>query len=226
MKKRTLAVLSAVMVLAMGSMTVFASASPTAATAEAPVSTQKTSTSVTTAAPSEYASATAVSAGYEAAEVSQEVADSAAVAVQNTLLNDIASIGSTLNNRALTEAASDPSKKVTASILSVVEINPTSAEKDDDGNYVVKMKVKGIASGDAIAVLHYNGSEWEVIVPTKVGAGTVTFSTPSLSPISIVKLEVEDVTASPETGETMPAVMLIAMLGIAGAAFCGKKYFA
>ena len=226
MKKSVLAVLSAITVLAVGSMSVFA-ASPTVRTTEAPASGQKAATSVAeTAAPADYASATTSSEGYEVEAVSQAAVDSAAVAVQNQLLNQLSSIGSLLNNSALANAASDSSKKVTASILSVVEVNPTTATKDADGNYVVTLNINGILAGDTIAVLHYTGSAWEVIAPTKVAAGAVTFGTASLSPISIVKLDVTDVTASPQTGETMPAVMWIALIGFAGAAFCGKKYFA
>ena len=226
MKKSVLAVLSAITVLAVGSMGVFA-ASPTAGTTEAPASGQKAVTSVDqTAAPADYASATTASEGYEVEEVSQATLDSAAVAVQNQLLNKLSSIGNTLNDSALINAAADPSKKVTASILSVVEVNPTTAEKDADGNYAVTLNISGILAGDTIAVLHYTGSAWEVIAPTKVAAGSVTFGTESLSPISIVKLDVTDVTASPQTGETMPAMVWIVLIGFAGAAFCGKKYFA
>ena len=54
----------------------------------------------------------------------------------------------------------------------------------------------------------------------------VTFATPSLSPISIVKLDVTDVKAAPKTGNAVPAAMFVVLIGIAGAAVCGKKYFA
>lgn len=226
MKKSVLAVLSAITILAIGSMSVFA-ASPTAGTTEAPASGQKAATSVSeTASPADYASATTASEGYEVEEVSKATVDSAAVAVQNELLNKLSAIGNALNNSALAKAAADPSKKVTASILSVVEVNPTTAAKDANGNYVVTLNVNSILSTDTIAVLHYTGSAWEVIAPEKVTAGAVTFQTLSLSPISIVKLDVTDVTASPQTGETIPAAVWIAVIGFVGAAFCGKKYFA
>ena len=226
MKKSVLAVLSAITVFAVGSMSIFA-ASPTVGTTEAPARGQKAATSVSeTAAPADYASATTSSEGYEVEEVSQATVDSAAVAVQNQLLNQLSSIGRLLNNSALINAATDSSKKVTASILSVVEVNPTTATKDADGNYVVTLNVNGILTGDTIAVLHYTGSAWEVIAPTKVEAGAVTFRTESLSPISVVKLDVTGMTTSPKTGETMPVAMWIALIGLAGAAFCGKKYFA
>lgn len=226
MKKSVLAVLSAITVFAIGSISVFA-ASPTVRTTEAPAQGQKAATSVSeTASPADYASATKASEGYKVEEVSQATVDSAAVAVQNELLNKLSAVGNALNNTALAAAAADPSKKVTASIMSVVEVNPTTAAKDADGNYVVTLNINGILSGDTIAVLHYTGTEWEVIAPTKTAAGEVTFSTKSLSPISVVKLDVTDVTASPQTGETIPAAVWIACIGLIGAAFCGKKYFA
>lgn len=225
MKKRFLAVLSALTILTMGSMTALA-ASPTVGTAEAPVATQTTTTSVAaTKAPADYAAATKASEGYKVEAVSQTTVDSAAVAVQNQLLNDVASIGTKLGDSTLAAAAKDSSKKVTATILSVVEVDPTTATVVD-GKYVVTLSIADIAAGDTLAVLHYNGSAWETIVPTKVEAGKVTFATASLSPISVVKLQVTDVTGAPKTGETAPMAGLILVVGLAGAVICGKKYFA
>ncbi len=63
MKRKFLAVLTALTVLTMGSMTAFA-ASPTVGTTEAPVRTQEASTAMTaTTTPSAYLSGTTVSAG-------------------------------------------------------------------------------------------------------------------------------------------------------------------
>ncbi len=226
MKKNVLAVLSAVMVLTMGTLTVFA-ASPTTGTAEATVSTQTATTSVAAAAtPAEYAAETTASTGYEVEVVSEATVEAAAVAVQNSLLNDIASLGGILGSSELKAAATDPTKKVTAEMLTVVEINPTSAEKDANGNYAVTLNISSIAAGDIIAVLHYNGSSWETIVPDSVAAGKVAFSTPSLSPISVVKLDVSTVKAAPKTGATMPAAIMIVIVGFVGMLVCGKKYFA
>ena len=225
MKKRFLAVLSALTILTMGSMTALA-ASPTVGTTETPVATQTTTTSVAaTKAPADYAAATKVSDGYTVEAVSQTTVDSAKVAVQNNLLNDVATIGTKLGDSTLAAAAKDSSKKVTATVLSVVEVDPTTAVKEN-GNYVVTLSIADIAAGDTIAVLHYNGSAWETIVPTKVEAGKVTFATASLSPISVVKLQVTDVTGAPKTGETAPMAGLILVVGLAGAVVCGKKYFA
>lgn len=226
MKKKVLAVLTALTVMAVGAMPVMA-ASPSVETTEAPVATQKAATAVeAVATPAEYAAATTASAGFKVEAVSAATVQAAAVAVQNEILNDIAAIGTKLGNTTLAAAAADSSKKVTATVLSVVEVNTTTAAKDAAGNYVVTLSIPSIAAGDSIAVLHYNGSAWETIAPASVGAGTVTFATASLSPVSVVKLEVASTAVSPKTGASMPIAAVIAALGFAGAAVCGKKYFA
>jgi hypothetical protein len=226
MKKKVLAVLAAITVLTMGSVSVFA-ASPAVGTTEAAVSTQTATTSVeAVATPAEYAAATTASAGYSVEAVSDTTLKSAQVAVQNSLLNDVASIGTKLGDSTLAAAAKDSTKKVTASVLSAVEVDPTTATKDASGNYVVTLNISGIAAGDTIAILHYNGSAWETIAPSSVAAGSVTFATASLSPITVVKLQVSNVTTSPKTGAAMPMAAVVLTAGLLGAAVCGKKYFA
>lgn len=226
MKKRLLAVLTAAAVLSMGSMTAFA-ASPTVGTTETAVSTQTVATAVAaTQTAAEYAAATSASEGFSVAAVSDTTVQAAAVAVQNTVLNDVASVAAKLGNNTLAAAATDSGKKVTATILTVVEVSPSTAAKDANGNYVVTLNLSGIAAGDAVAVLHYTGSAWETIVPTSVANGSVTFATASLSPISVVKLDVTSVSTSPKTGAAVPVAAALVVIGAVGAAVCGKKYFA
>ncbi len=225
MKKNILAVFTAAMVLSMNTFTIFA-ASPTVGTTQSPVATQKTVTSITSVeSPAQYLGRTSVSDGFKAEAVSEKTVEAAAVAVQNEVLNDVASIGSLLGNSTLASAAADSSRKVTASILSVVDVSATSAVQVD-GKYVVTLSIPGIAAGDAIVVLHYNGSGWEVIAPSSVAAGSVTFASASLSPVSVVKLDVSKVTASPKTGSAMPAAAAVLVIGLAGAAVCGRRVFA
>lgn len=226
MKRKFLAVLTALAVLTMGSVTAFA-ASPTVGTTEAPVSTQQALTVVAaTATPAEYLSVTTVSAGYNMSAVSSTTVQAAAVAVQNNLLNNVAAIGYRLGNVELVNAAANPASRVTASVLTVVELNASTASKDANGNYVVTLSIPGIAAGDAIAVLHYTGSAWETIVPSNVANGTVTFASASLSPVSVVKLSVTGVTMSPKTGASIPAAAVILVIGVVGMAVSGKRYFA
>lgn len=226
MKRKFLAVLTAMTVLLMGSMTAFA-ASPTVGTTEAPVGTQKASTVLAaTTTPSAYLNGTSASAGYKVSAVSDTTVQAAAVAVQNAILNDVASIASKLGNKTLANAAAKAGSQVTASILTVVEVKVSNATKDANGNYVVTLSVSSIAEGDAIAILHYNGSAWETIVPTSVAKGSVTFASASLSPIAVVKLSVASVSMSPKTGSSIPAAAVILIIGIVGTAVCGKRYFA
>ena len=225
MKKRFLAVLTALAVLTMGSMTAFAK-SPTVGTTAAPVKTQKCATVLAeTVAPSVYLNGTTVSAGYTISEVSGTTVQAAAVAARNAILNDIASIASKLGNQTLANAAVNSGSRVTASILTVVEVKASNASKDANGNYVVTLGHSNIAAGDAIVVLHYTGNSWETIVPSSVAKGSVTFTSASLSPIAVVKLDVATVSQSPKTGQTMPVAVVVLMIGTVGAAVCGKKYF-
>lgn len=232
MKKRIAAILSALTVMAMGSITVFgANLSPSTATAPKPVEGQ---TVATTVAPTEsadkYVSETKVSEGFDTDPVygGETTIKSAATAVQNLLLNDVKSIGEKLNNDKLKSAAADSKQKVSATLLSVVEVYPTSASRGADGYYTVTLKIDSIAEGDVLAILHdpnYN-DEWnDIIIPTKVEKGAVTFKTKSLSPIAVVRLEVSNAVGAPKTGETAPAaVMLLAAACAAGVVVYRKKY--
>lgn len=226
MKKKFLAVLTALAVLTMGSMTVCA-ASPTVGTVGAPVKTQRSSTVVAaTEAPSAYLNRTTVSAGYKVSAVSTTTVQAAAVAVQNAILNDVASIASRLGNQTLADAATNSSSRVTATVQTVVEVSASSASKDANGNYVVTLGIPSISAGDAIVVLHYTGNSWETIVPSNVANGSVTFASASLSPIAVVKLDVNSVSQSPKTGQTIPVAVVILLIGVAGTVVCGKRYFA
>lgn len=226
MKKKALALLTALAVMTMGTMTVNA-ASPTVETTETPAATQEATTTITATSTSEaYRAATTVDGGYGVSAVSAATVDSAKVAVQNQILNNIASIASMLGNNSLAASAANSSRNITANILSVVDISAGSAVKDGD-SYVVTAKIPSIRAGATIAVLHYNGSSWEVIAPESVGAGSVTFRTASLSPFAFVELVDNSVVPAPRTGETAPYLFLIVMIGLAGAAaVCGKKSFA
>lgn len=226
MKKQFLAVLTALTVFVMGSMTAFAE-SPTVGTTEAPVKTQQCSTVVAaTASASVYLKATTVSAGFSVSEVSATTVQAAAVAVQNAVLNDVASIASKLGNKVLSSAAANSGSRVAASIMTVVEVSVSDASKDANGNYVVTLGLSDIAAGDAVVVLHYTGTAWETIVPSDVANGSVTFASASLSPIAVVKLDVSTVSQSPQTGPAIPVAAVILLIGAVGTAVCGKKYFA
>lgn len=111
--------------------------------------------------------------------------------------------------------------------------------------------VNGVAAGDSIVILHWNGTEWEKITPSSVADGKVTATFSSFSPVVIVKLATEtglvvdptaipgwgspqgnaaatttatsETVASPQTGETASILPLLAVICMAGVVVCGKK---
>ena len=147
-------------------------------------------------------------------------------AAQSLLLNNLAATGNAFGNATIAAAASNSGVKVTALVLAAGDIEPDKATRDADGFYTVTLNVPGVNAGDTIAVLHKGANGWETIVPTAVGNGTVTFRVKSFSPFAIVKLVVSGSVNAPQTGSDMFAVYALALMGIAGAAYCGKKYLA
>lgn len=226
MKKKLLAMFMAAAVLMMGSTTALA-ASPTVATTEAPVSTQKALTAVEPVmTPKAYLNNTSVSYGFSVAEVSSTTLQAAAVAVQNAILNNVAAIAQKLGNAGLSQAAGDAGKQVKASILTLVEVKTSGATKDATGNYVVTLNVANVVQGDTVVILHYTGSSWETIAPRGVANGSVTFASASLSPIAVVKLNVAGISQSPKTGASMPIAGVALVISVVGMTVCGKKYLA
>ena len=224
MKKKVLAFMSAAMLMMLNTITVFA-ASPAVGTVQPPVSTQTAITAVAdTATPAQYAILTATSEGFKVSAVSDSTAKAAAVAVQNTILRDVAALGYFLGDPGLVTAATTQGGVVAANILTTVDVDATTAVKDATGMYNIVMSNGQIAAGDTIAILHYNGSTWELIKPIAVGNGTVAFQVSSLSPISVVKISTNAPATSPKTGVTYSYMAIIVLAAMAGAVICFKKY--
>ena len=225
MKKKVLALMSAMVLTFACSMTAYAE-SPTVGTVQQAVATQTATTTVeATNTPEGYAATTAVSAGFEVEAVSATTAAAANVAVQNEVLNDVATAGALLGRADIAAAANDADAKVTATVMTTVDVDVTTAQKSADGLYHFTLGVPGIAEGDAILVLHYNGVLWEKLVPTQVGAGAVNVASASCSPFTVVKLSAATVKQSPKTGATAPVAALFVMTGVAGAVLCSRKVF-
>ena len=224
MKKKALAIISAAMLMMLNAITVFA-ASPAVGTAQPPVATQTAITAVAdTATPAQYAIITATSEGFKVSAVSDSTAKAAAVAVQNSILRDVAALGYFLGSPELVTAATTQGSVVAANILSTVDVDPTTAVKDANGMYNLVMSNGQIAAGDTIAILHYNGTTWELIKPVAVSQGSVAFQVSSLSPISIVKISANAPAASPKTGAGYSYMALIVLAAMAGAVICFRKY--
>jgi hypothetical protein len=224
MKKKALAIISAAMLMMLNAITVFA-ASPAVGTAQPPVATQTAITAVAdTATPAQYAVITASSAGFTVSAVSDSTAKAAVVAVQNTVLRDVAALGYFLGSPELVNAATTQGSVVAANILATVDVSATSAVKDATGMYNVVLSNGQIAAGDTIAILHFNGSNWELIKPIAVSQGSVAFQVSSLSPITIVKVSTNAPAASPKTGITYSFMALVVLAAMAGAVICFRKY--
>ncbi len=226
MKKKVLALISAAALTLLSSMTVLAD-SPTVGQTQLPVPTQTAITTVNnTASPEQYAVITATSEGFKVSAVSQTTCDSAVVAAQNLVLRDVASLGLFLGDADLVNAATNQGSIVTATVLSTVDVDPTTATKDANGMYNVVLSNAMIAAGDTIAILHYNEStkNWELIKPVAVAQGSVAFQTSSLSPITIVKVNAATAAQAPKTGVMVYGAMTLILAGLAGAVICFKKY--
>lgn len=157
MKKKIAVVLTALMVMAMGT-TAFAATSPTTKTSE-------TTTTEATA----YANVTVAAGGI----VIDGVASTAAPTVKAVTTAQV--------EAAQTQAVA--SVAPTAKVLQMIDVTlPVSFEKAQ-----LTFSVNGVTAGQKIAVLHqkHDGS-WEVINPDSVGNGTVTATFTSLSPIAFV----------------------------------------
>lgn len=76
-----------------------------------------------------------------------------------------------------------------------------------------------VFAGQKVVVLHQKSNgEWEIIKPSNVANGSVTFSMTSYSPVAIVV----DGTAS-KTADMSVVVAVMAMICLAGVAVCAKK---
>ena len=149
------------------------------------------------------------------------------VAVQNTVLRDVAALGYFLGDANLVQAATTQGELVTASILSTVDVDPVTATKDPvSGMYNVVLTNAQIAAGDTIAILHYNETTkvWELIKPLAVGQGSVAFQSASLSPITIVKVNTTTAAQAPKTGAMPYGVVTMILIGLMGAVICYRNY--
>jgi len=117
--------------------------------------------------------------------------------------------------------------------MEVVDVKDVSVPDGTVFPVTITFSVPGVTAGTKIAVLHYNGSAWEV-VEAKAGAGTITATFTSLSPVAFVvdkgtaaAKTNSSSTTSPKTGESSMVVVvgLLAMIAAAGACGLKKKEF-
>lgn len=89
--------------------------------------------------------------------------------------------------------------------MRVVDVMDVSVIGDVTFPVTLTFQVPGVTADSNVAVLHYNGTAWEV-VPSQAGDGTVTATFESLSPVAIVTDAAAadgavSGTTSPKTGE-------------------------
>jgi hypothetical protein len=230
MKKKIAALLTTLMVLTIGT-TAFAATSPTTTTTSGGSSVA----AVETKAPEAYVEAVKeVKGGTVSALTTAQVSAAATQAV-----NVVSSLPETLPETYSALKNADSTKTIVPNVLAAIEVTA-------DPGATVTLSIEGISASDMVLVLHFNTTTgaWETIVPT-VADGTVTFTSATFSPISIVKYTVESkestdsnndstttttttttsdgTVESPKTGEAAPVVAVVAVICLAGVAVCGKK---
>ena len=104
--------------------------------------------------------------------------------------------------------------------MQVVDVKDISVPDGTTFPVTITFEVAGVT------VLHYNGSAWEK-VEAKAGAGTITATFTSLSPVAFVvdKDAAAKASTSPKTGETnvMMWTGIVAVIAVAGMAVTYKK---
>lgn len=234
MKKRFMATLVALAVMMFGT-TVFAAGSPEAGSTKEDTTVAAGQTVTTTVtAPTETAESMAKTTTTDNANVTvKAVGDTTvteAVTETKNLLTDVAKLGTELGSKDLAAAATDKTKTVTATVLSVVNLESAST------NETVVIKNAAIKADKLYAVLHYTNGGWVTIPATVTADGTLSFKVDNFSPFAIVEIGIKDAApatpaadnkndaaASPKTGEAMPVALLAMLVCAAGIVVCARR---
>jgi hypothetical protein len=252
MKKKIMAVVAALAIMTVGT-TAFAAGSPAANETTVDADTTQAAAVETvaepTATPEAMAAATTAETSVEGLEidsvaVASSTVSNATVAAENAISN-LADLADVLGDDTLKAAAKDSTKKVSATVAAVVNLEVTEGKIPADG-VTVTIKNTAIKAGKTYAILHYTGTAWETLAATDVKDGALNVKVTSLSPVAIVEVAVADVTTtdttttdtttttastddttstgtSPKTGETTPVALFALLACVAGALACSKK---
>lgn len=222
MKKKFLAVASAVALFAMSSLPVFAATSPVT---EGVASDQEASVQIEYGSATADAAGTTASAGVTVGQLSGEKYTEVTNHVIAAILNDVEAFAKAVGNNALAVAANDKGQTITANVLAAVDLSATGATKVGD-YYNVTLNIAGVKAGDTIYIFHLTDAGWETFTGNAAN-GSVSFATKSFSPFAVVKVTTSKAgILSPKTGEAVSIVLALAALGAVGAVVCGKKFFA
>lgn len=232
MKKKLISVLAAVMVLTMGT-TVFAATSPTTkSVSNVEVNaTQKVVVKPTeTQAPATYVEGiNSINSNTGAAAV-KAVTDNTMASVKAEIqsqMNDVAKLADIIGSATLKQIAADSTKQVTPSVKFAADVTAPAGVTVSAANPItLDLPAPGVKAGAAVAVLHWNGTAWEVIKPDAVNDGMVKATFTSLSPVFVVEfsaLTSEGNAVSPKTGSSMPVLPVMAVICMAGVAVVATK---
>lgn len=209
MKRRLLAALAGLMVLAMGT-TVFAATSPT----------------------------TQDLANITDAELVTELSDEYDLIVDITEVtaDDVAGAEAAVDE--LIEVPDGKVAAIIGMTDLKLYYNDEHITVDDDawpeGGVQIKLYFDGISADGTYYVLHGNDGTWEVITPDEIGDGYIVATFESFSPVAIVEItdstasdgtttDDDNTTASPKTGSAFPVLAVLAIACVAGIVVCGKK---
>lgn len=231
MKRKVTALLAAVLVMAMGSMTVMAAPSPNSSN-----TTTNSNVNTEVKAEIEVPASEVKSEGTTVTEVSEETVNSAAAAASSQMM-DLNGLSSTFASvpalsdaaKILANAATDTSKAASAKLVTVVNLNGATGAQ--------KLTVPGVKKGDIVYLLVQKGSEWEVVPAVATADNTIEAElTEATTNCAIVKVAVTDAAGtqgsgsqaaggvtSPQTGMAVSAAAMMALVCLAGAAVCVKK---
>ncbi len=232
MKKKLISVLAAVMVLTMGT-TVFAATSPTTkSVSNVEVNaTQKVVVKPTeTQAPAIYVEGmNSINSNTGAAAV-KAVTDNTMASVKAEIqsqMNDVAKLADIIGSATLKQIAADSTKQVTPSVKFAADVTAPAGVTVSAANPItLDLPAPGVKAGAAVAVLHWNGTAWEVIKPDAVNDGMVKATFTSLSPVFVVEfsaLTSEGNAVSPKTGSSMPVLPVMAVICMAGVVIVATK---
>ena len=220
------------MVLTMGT-TVFAATSPTTkSVSNVEVNaTQKVVVKPTeTQAPATYVEGiNSINSNTGAAAV-KAVTDNTMASVKAEIqsqMNDVAKLADTIGSATLKQIAADNTKQVTPSVKFAADVTAPAGVTVSAANPItLDLPAPGVKAGAAVAVLHWNGTAWEVIKPDAVNDGMVKATFTSLSPVFVVEfsaLTSDGKAVSPKTGSSMPVLPVMAVICMAGVAVVATK---
>ena len=109
--------------------------------------------------------------------------------------------------------------------LAVSSLFNLHATKDGYGTVTVVLESDKFEN--YVTLLHFNGTDWDVVDPASVDGNRLTFSTDNFSPFAVVVHTDEGAPDSPQTGEAFPWALLAGavLAGTFGAGFLylGRK---